>query len=245
MTNVFAVRMATGMLAAAAALLLIEIAVAQENRIQIKSDGWQLVGDLNVPASDSPVPAVLLLNQAAGDRTVYVELSRRLAERAIASLRLDLRGHGESINLGAFVPGENPRDPKIWEAQNDVQAAAEFLRSQDRIDATRIGIVGASYSGEEMTEAGRLHGYVSAYVVLSPGSFSDESVRSIDLSGAPWLFITSRDERFLQDIRATVTDQSRTVEQIILRGRGHATDLLEQYPDLAERIAVWISHRLN
>ena len=65
------------------------------------------------------------------------------------------------------------------------------------------------------------------------------------MSGAPWLFITSRDERVLQDIRATVTEQSRTVEQVILRGRGHATDLLEQHPDLAERIAVWLSHKLD
>ena len=90
-----------------------------------------------------------------------------------------------------------------------------------------------------------MHFYAAAYVSLSPGSFSDESLRSFDLSGAPWLFVPSRDERFLQDIRATVTEQSRTVEQVILRGRGHATDLLEEHPDLAERIAVWLCHKLN
>lgn len=237
--------MTIGLGVAWAALQLLPIAVAGEIRVDIESDGWQLVGDLNVPESDGAVPAVLLLNQAAGDRTVYENLSRRLGDRKIAALRIDLRGHGESTNQGAFVPGQNPRDPKIWEAQDDIRAALEFLQADERIDARKIGIVGASYSGEEMTEAGRMHGYEAAYVALSPGSFSDESVRSIDLSGAPWLFVTSRDERFLQDIRATVTEQSRTVEQVILRGRGHATDLLEEHPDLAERIAVWLCHKLN
>jgi hypothetical protein len=34
------------------------------------------------------------------------------------------------------------------------------------------------------------------------------------------------------------------VEQIIVPGTGHATDLLEEYPALPERIAVWIEGRL-
>jgi hypothetical protein len=36
-----------------------------------------------------------------------------------------------------------------------------------------------------------------------------------------------------------------TVEQVILGGREHATGLLEEHPDLAERLAVWLSHKLN
>ena len=36
--------------------------------------------------------------------------------------------------------------------------------------------------------------------MLSPGSFSDESIASIDSSGVPWLFIAAREERFLQEI---------------------------------------------
>jgi hypothetical protein len=39
--------------------------------------------------------------------------------------------------------------------------------------------MGASYSGEELAEAGRIIGYVQAYVELSPGSFSDESIDGI------------------------------------------------------------------
>ena len=36
------------------------------SRIEIESDGWKLIGNLTKPESDQAIPAVLLLNQAAG-----------------------------------------------------------------------------------------------------------------------------------------------------------------------------------
>lgn len=220
-------------------------AAVEETRVVIESDGWQLVGDLALPASEAPAPAVLLLNKANGDRTVYEALARHLAARGLASLRLDLRGHGESTNLGRFIPGERPRSPLIWDAEVDVVAAHHYLASQARLDGDRIGIVGGSYSGEEMAEAGRLRGYAQAYVALSPGSFTEESIAAIDSSGVPWLFVTSKNERYLREITAAVQAQSQTVELLIVPGTRHATELLDAYPDMAERIAVWLAQRLR
>ena len=208
--------------------------------VRIESDGWILVGNLLVPGVHEPPPAVLMLNQAAGNREAYDRLARELASRGIGSLRLDLRGHGESTNLGPFVPGELSMDPKIWDAERDIIAALGFLKQNPNIDSTRIAVVGASYSGEEMAEAGRLSGYEDAYVALSPGSFSDDSIGGMDASGQPWLFVVSAEERFLQEITAEVRSRSRTVELIILPGSAHATDLLSAHPSLPARIAVWL-----
>lgn len=122
-------------------------------RVVVESEGWELVGDLVLPPGSAAVPAVLLLNQADGDRTPYEGLAGALAVRGIGSLRLDLRGHGESTNLGAFTPGEHRRDPLIWDAEVDVAAAHDFLRSHERVVPDLIGVVGASYSGEEAAEA--------------------------------------------------------------------------------------------
>jgi dienelactone hydrolase len=223
---------------------LAQSSFASEARIEVASDGWRLIGDLNLPVAGNPLPAVLMLNQAAGNRNAYVELARYLADRGIASLRLDLPGHGQSTNLGRFVPGERSRDPMIWEAEAGVVAALEFLQTQQKIDPRRIAVVGASYAGEEAAEAGRLSTYAKAYVLLSPGSLSDESIDRIDTSGARWLFVTSRDEPFLQDIRNAVTARSESVEQLIVPGRGHASNLLAEHPGLAERVAVWLESKL-
>ncbi len=214
-------------------------------RVVVEHEGWQLIGDFYVPPTEGAYPAVLMVNQAAGDRTVYHELAQHLAARGIASLRIDLRGHGESINLGRFVPGEHPRSPLIWNAEADVAAAHAFLRSQPRIDHERIGIVGASYSGEEMAEAGRMHGYAQTYAVLSPGSFSEASILGIDTSEATWLFITAKDDAYLQDITAAVQMQSQTAEIIIIPGTAHATNILAARPTMAERIAIWLTEQLQ
>jgi dienelactone hydrolase len=237
-----------GICAGAVAILVLAshvTAVAAETTVHVPSGDWELIGDLSVPDSGVSFPVVLMFNKAAGDRTDYEGMARALDDRGIASLRLDLRGHGESTNLGTFEPGELNPHPMIWDAEQDVVAAVECIKRDPRFDPDRIGMVGGSYSGEEMAEAGRLIGYVAAYVELSPGSFSDESIAGIDESGVPWLFVTSRDEPHLQEIRRLVTEQSESVEQIITPGRNHASRLLEDFPDLDERIAVWLESKLR
>lgn len=212
-----------------------------ENRVVIENDNWQLVGDLVIPGTNKPVPAVLLLNQAAGDRTVYKNLANHLAIRGIASLRLDLRGHGESINAGQFNPADRETIKFIWEAEQDIVFALEYLSSNSAIDANKIGVVGASYSGEEMAEAARNQNYMKMYAALSPGSFSEASINAIDSSAVSWLFITSKEDQFLQNITAAVQEKSDSVELLIIPGETHGTDILEARPDIAERISLWFA----
>jgi dienelactone hydrolase len=213
--------------------------------VVIQNEGWELVGDLRFPSETQPFAAVIMLNQADGTRAAYADLAEHLAERGLASLRLDLRGHGESTNLGEFVPGASSRDPLIWDAESDVTAAHRYLRSHPRLGGLRVGLVGASYSGEEMAESGRTHGYGDAYVLLSPGSLSEESIGSMESSGVPWLFIATREDPFLREISAAIQAEAGAVEVNILPGEGHATDMLVDRPGMAERIAVWLAHRLG
>ena len=96
-----------------------------------------------------------------------------------------------------------------------------------------------------MAEAGRQRGYAQAYVALSPGSFSIESIMGIDASQVPWLFVTSKDDYFLHGITAALQEHSQTVELLVVPGNYHASDILDDRTDLAQRIAVWLQHRLR
>jgi dienelactone hydrolase len=219
----------------------------EERRVIVDSNGWKIVGDLLVPKSKRPVPAVILLNKAAGNRRAYELLARHLAERGIASFRIDLRGHGESINKGKFVPGSQGSLSLIEGSDEDVTSAFRYLKTVAGIDAQKIGFVGASYSGEEMAVSARKYGYGKAYVAISPGSFSEESTEAIDRSGIPWLFIKSTEERAktLKDFFPLLRQRSRTAQIMEVVGTEHATDIFGAHPELAEMIAVWFTYHLR
>jgi dienelactone hydrolase len=240
----------SGVLSLVMTVLLPQSLSAQANpgsgtrRVVIENESWRLVGDLRLPASSSPLPVVLLLNEAAGDRRSYAGLAEQLASRGVASLRLDLRGHGESTNSGRFEPGASPRDPLIWDAESDVAAAYRYLAALDMIDPSRIGIVGASYSGEEAAEAGRMIGYAALYVLLSPGSLSNTTIAAMEWSGVPWFFVNAQDDPFLRDITASVRELAPSIELITVSGAAHGTALLQDEA-LMERIAAWITRTLE
>ena len=211
-------------------------------RVTITSGEWRIAGDLVLPQRGSDLAAVIMLNKAAGDRNAYKGLAESLALRGIASLRIDLRGHGESTNRGRFVPGEGRAI--IERSDEDVVAAHEFLKKQERIAPKRIGFVGASYSGEAMMQAARSSEYGAAYVGLSPGSLSDESIASIDREKLPWLLVVSRHERYLKEAAQAFRDQSRTGEFLEVGGTRHATDILAEHSEMADLIAEWFRIRL-
>lgn len=220
-------------------------ALQKETRVVIENDGWKLVGDLLIPKSKKPSPAVILLNKANGTRNVYENLAKHLAKNGIASLRIDLRAHGESINKGKFgLPFDEKLRELLVGSDTDISAAFEYLKKMKGIDPSRIGFVGASYSGEEMAVAGRKSGYGKAYVALSPGSFSEESLNALDSSRAAWLFITSAEEKFLKGFLNDLRLKSKTAQTMEMAGDKHATDILDSTPELAEMLAVWFKYHL-
>jgi pimeloyl-ACP methyl ester carboxylesterase len=110
-------------------------------------DDIKISGTLTVPTSDTPVPAVLLLqgsgphdrNEMIGRHKIFKVLARHLAQKGIAVLRSDKRGCGKSE--GEFIFGD------IESFAEDGFAGIEFLRDIDGVDSSSIGIIGHSLGG--------------------------------------------------------------------------------------------------
>lgn len=228
---------------AALALALSLGGVQGELPVRLRNDGWTLAGTLRRPDNLGPVPAVLLLNGAARDQRAYLGLARELAARGVASLRLDLRGEGGSVNRGRFEPGRS--DPALNGAERDVAVALRWLGRQPGIDGARLGALGASYSGEAMAIAGRMGTRAAAYVALSPGSLSDTTIGQIDSIGRPWWLIASRQERFAGRVVERIPVVSRTARVTMVEGTSHASDLLSPHNNLEAEIADWFAARLR
>lgn len=221
-------------------------AQAPDRAVTIESDGWALAGLWSPQDSSS---AVLVLHQAAGDRNDFAAVAEALAERSISVLQLELRGHGASVNLGRFEPpyAENLYINEF--AWRDIATGIDWLRSQPGI--AKVGIIAASYSGEHAALAARNGSVVAdAYLMVSPGSFSNESIDAIDLSRADWIFFRTEQEspnslQFIDEIHTELARRAPDVDTRTLSGAGHAANMLDGRPDLPTEMADWLSQALK
>ncbi|MDO4467205.1 MAG: alpha/beta fold hydrolase [Bacillota bacterium] len=115
-----------------------------EKYVEIKRDELILRGMLHIPEDISKkVPMVIILHGFADDRNeinfVHNELSRRLCEEGIASVRFDMNGSGESD--GTF------ENMTISSEILDVYAMLDFVKGLDFVDTNRIALHGCSLGG--------------------------------------------------------------------------------------------------
>ena len=97
-----------------------------------------------------------------------------------------------------------------------------------------------------MAEASAEFGYADVYIALAPGNFSEDSIRAIDESGAPWLFVRAAVELpFFPALFEAIRDGSDSAEIWVLPGEGHATDLFDENADLHLQLLDWINGRLS
>jgi dienelactone hydrolase len=244
------------MLALATAFLPLLAAEAMQSvaaeRITLRGHGgWELVGSWRMPSSRAPIAAVLLLHRAAGTRAEHDDLGAALAARGIASLALDLRGHGESTNLGRFQPPYAEHLHINEDAHRDVTAALDWMATRRGVDARRRAVVGASYSGEVAAVAARASGRTAAaYVMISPGSFSDTSIAAVSRGSARWLFIRTERESpaslvYIDSIFVALEARAPNAERRVLAGAGHATRIFQSHPRVVIEIADWLAAALG
>ncbi|WP_262694558.1 alpha/beta hydrolase [Kordiimonas aquimaris] len=216
-----------------------------EERVVIDSDGWKIIGDLHIPESSSPPPVVILLHTMwRGNRRVYDDLAVTLGEAGIASLRIDLRGHGESINKRKLPYGEVDNE-LVFDAWPDVNAARKFLHNRTDVNTENLGIIAASYSGNLASKAGVVDGFASFYVILASGIISPESMIRMQMAEVPLLFVWAEDDHTWAPKAAAFLKMRKYGEIWTYPEGGHATALLTSQPTLPDRLITWISGQVS
>ena len=109
-----------------------------------------IAATLHLPDGEGPFPAVLLLHGLGSTRSeignIYVDTAQALADRGIASLRIDFRGFGKSDgDTGAFT---------LDRQNEDAQTALTALQDKRGIDPARIGVLGYSFGAGAAVELG-------------------------------------------------------------------------------------------
>ncbi len=113
---------------------------------------YPLKGILTLPASDTPVPAVVLVHGSGSSNrdekvmklTPFLDLAEGLASRGIASIRYDKRSFAHPFKL--LTDKTAPLTVR-GETIEDAVLAAEMLRNDPRIDSGAVFVIGHSMGG--------------------------------------------------------------------------------------------------
>src|SRR5499433_2224880 len=203
------------------------------------ADGFALKGTLY--SAGKIGPGILLLHQCNADRRIYDTLGTMLSAAGYNALTLDFRGFGGS---------KSDQYPNLASARDkmpaDVDAAFQFLSSQNQVNKTVIGVVGGSCGVNQAIQAARRHPEIRTLVLLSGGTDADgetfiKSSAKMPLFGAA----SEEDTNAAASIKKIVgLSTNRDSKLTMLKGAGHAASMFEKEPELQADIVIWFRTNL-
>ncbi|XRQ09201.1 alpha/beta hydrolase [Actinomadura welshii] len=133
-------------------------------RLTFSSEGIELVGELRLPDTDDPRPAVALTGPFTGVKEqvlgTYAEL---LAQAGLATLAFDHRGFGES--------GGHRQHEDVQGKLADLRAAVGVLARRPEVHPAQIGVVGICLGGGYAVRAAATDSRVRAVAGIA-GAFN-------------------------------------------------------------------------
>jgi uncharacterized protein len=131
---------------------------AHREPITLRSQGDKLASTLFLPKSTTPSPALIICHGAGEFKENYFELCEFMAAKGIASLAIDMHGHGGSDGERFHV--------KIQHWVADIRAGVEFLSNFHRVDRDKIGAFGLSSGGTAILEAALIEPKLKVLITL-------------------------------------------------------------------------------
>ena len=131
-------------------------------------------------AADELLPVVILLHDLGGNKSDWLSATDTyvaLLERGYAVLAIDMRGHGQTP-----LPDNRLVLELIDLEQSflDVHAALIWLQSQDKVDVSRVAVVGSGSGGNvAYVSSGLFPEQIKTSVSLSPGLWGAASLEPL------------------------------------------------------------------
>lgn len=213
-------------------------------------DGVDIVGEW--VTSPTTIGAAIVLHMYTATRHSWTDFQRALASRGIASLAIDLRGHGESLKgpAGSQLDYNKFNNEENASTIHDIRAAFEWIRTRG-IERDRIALVGASIGANLAIQFLGEEPLIPAAVLLSPG-VDYHGIKTLDALDnvlphqAVSIFASEGDD-----------DESVKASEVILEGlgiqtkslrklkqAGHGTKIFESQKELMNEVADWLRERL-
>jgi alpha-beta hydrolase superfamily lysophospholipase len=221
-------------------------------RIELTADDGVKIAGIWV-AAPTTIGAAVLLHMYPSSKESWAAFQSMLARRGIASLAIDLRGHGESTRTAEGVKidyrkfGEEETESTV----NDVRAAYEWIRSRG-VDEDRIAVVGASIGANLALKFLAGEPRVPAAALLSPG-LDYHGIRVMDFVDcvashqSVWIAASKGDDdRSVGDSERIMEALGSEVKVFVkLDMAGHGTRIFDADAVIMGQVADWLRDRIQ
>jgi pimeloyl-ACP methyl ester carboxylesterase len=211
----------------------------------ITKDGVTIVA--NYYPNKSAKFAGILVHMRPKTKESFDDFAKFLQKQGYALLAIDLRGHGESTeSVKGKLDYNKFSEAEEKESINDLISASSFLEKEgyQKDKQFLIGAsIGANLSFQFLSE----NPQVKAIVLLSPGlnyrGVILENFKKEGLGGKIFV-ISSLDDEPAYIAGRTLKSWYPDLNYLELPSGGHGTNLFNTYPDLYEKILIWLREKL-
>jgi pimeloyl-ACP methyl ester carboxylesterase len=209
------------------------------------ADGLVVHGTAVRPCAGAPRPVVVLAHQLCQDRREWSAASHDwvsgFAVRGVATLAIDLRGHGQSTlwpdgSRRNLCTGNYPAADYAGMV-SDVQAAVAYARTT--LGAPTVALVGASIGSNSSLVAYGGDAALRMVVALSPG-LDYQGIRPGNAVGAygtrPALLEAASDDPYSADSVRQLGQTNTNVTTQIFPSGGHGNALIAAHPSELVRV---------
>ncbi len=235
-------------------LLFVTSLLSAEEITLTAADGYQLKADYY--KGEAGHPAVVLMHQCNGDRSMYQDVGKLLSDAGIHVLTMDFRGFGGSASDKADIMAfrNSTTDRKATQVyiqpirlhwESDVNIAADYLRERAGEDV-QMGAGGASCGGRQtVILAGQRD--IAALMIFSSGIGEELTNLYNSFEPTPTLFIAADgDKSAYQSATDLFSNASHPLSRLIAyKGKAHGSAIFKQDPKLVNVIAGWFIQQLN
>ncbi len=221
-------------------------AAAAPETVQYETEDGVVIHATYHPAQGALKGAAVYLHQPGRSRGDWDYIADKLAERGVAGLAPDLRGHGDSVQTatGGDVDRDLFTDADFLKMVHDVQASVLYLRDERAVGEHGVQLVGADVGGSAALLYAVEDPAISTLVLLSPGLMYDgvDTVGQVAAYGnRPLLLVVSVEDSYAAKSADVLSREARGVSHLqIYYGVGHGTKMLNREPELEQLLASWL-----
>lgn len=208
-------------------------------------DGVRLMASLWKPRSGR-APVVLAIANPEQDRGAFRRLAETLAERGVATLALDLRIQGESLQANRFADPLSPEHLRYL--TSDVSFVLKAVRGASYAAPNRLGLIACSHNAEIALRAALGDTAVKAVALLSP-VLTDSLLTELVGRRLPVFAASSYDDPAGAPITKRIGEESHSpdTQTKVYFAAGVGSDMLwgPEGADLINRLSTWFARVLE